>query len=318
MEGPTGPFILFYWANLYMKTISSPRWLNPYRRATGRWVRGNFHTHCRENSPCGSVPLSEVIRKYRDIGAGFLAMTDHDTVTDLATARAAYPDMIFFEGFEYTQREHTLFIGERVPPLYEFPLEEAMARARDLLTILCHPQPRRDREYWSQEKVLRLGRLPDGMEIYDGHYGVPVKLQDGMGPQYTHVWDEFLTAGLRLWGFASDDFHDPEDFNNAFNMVHVSQPTAANIFRAVKRGEFYATTGLLLHKVTERAGRIRVVTQDPCTGRFVGPEGEVLFEDTGREFEYTATNEAYIRFEGEGNPGKLFLQPMFCSAPNGR
>ena len=28
-------------------------------------------------------------------------------------------------------------------------------------------------------------------------------------PYYADFWDELLTAGHRLWGFANDDFHDP-------------------------------------------------------------------------------------------------------------
>jgi hypothetical protein len=290
-------------------------WHNPYRRRTGRWIRGNFHTHCRENSGCGTVPLSEVVRKYHQIGAGFIAMTDHDTVTDLYAMRAAYPELILFEGFEHSQREHLLFVGRCVPPLHKLSLEEALTRAGELLTILCHPQPRRNQEYWSREKVVNLGRLPDGMEIYDGHYGVQVKIEEGTGPQYTHVWDEFLTAGLRLWGFASDDFHDPEDFDNGFNMVRAPKPSPASVLQAVKQGNFYATTGLLLEEVAERSGTIQVKTSDSCVGRFVGPGAKVLAEGKGRFFEFTATDETYVRFEGEGKTGKIFLQPMFREEP---
>ena len=35
---------------------------NPYAAtdgADGRWLRGSFHGHCDENSPCASVPLAE-------------------------------------------------------------------------------------------------------------------------------------------------------------------------------------------------------------------------------------------------------------------
>ncbi len=284
---------------------------NPYHKITGTWLRGNFHTHCRENSGCGTVPLTQVIQQYHQIGAAFLAMSDHDTVTDLTTIRAAYPHMIFFEGFEYSQREHTLFIGPSVPPLFELSLEEALIRSRDLLTILCHPQPRPGEEYWTKQKILALPRLPDGMEIYDGHYGVPQKLAENRTPQYTHLWDQFLTAGIRLWGFASDDFHDPEDFNNAYNMVLVDAPNPANIIQAIKKGAFYATTGLLLETIAESKDTLAVTIGSRCTGRFIGPHGQVLAEETGRQFEYTITDEPYVRFEAQNDQGKLFLQPIF-------
>jgi len=291
--------------------VKKTKFINPYRHSTGRWVRGNFHTHCRENSGCGTVPLEQVIRQYHQIGARFLAMSDHNTVTDLTDFKKQYPDMVFFEGFEHSLQEHMLFVGPSVPPLYEFPLEEATRRAGDLLTILCHPQTRRSEDYWTKEKIFALGQVPNGMEIYDGHYGVPQKLSEGRTPQYTHVWDSFLTAGLRLWGFASDDFHDPEDFNNAYNMVLVDEVTPEAILRAVKSGCFYATTGLLLDRIETIENTIRVTLPERSTGRFIGPYGEILAEETGRQFEYSVSDEAFVRFEAGTERGKLFLQPMF-------
>jgi hypothetical protein len=186
-----------------------------------------------------------------------------------------------------------------------------MAAARALLTIVAHPQPRKGETYWTREKILALGRAPDGIEIYNGHYGIPRMTAGGTQPQYTDFWDRLLTSGIRTWGFANDDFHDPADFNNAWTMVLVEEPTAAAVARAAKSGRCYGTTGLLLEEVGEADGRIAVATQSPCIGRFVGPGGRTLSEQAGRRFEYAAREEAYVRFEAEGDAGKLFLQPMF-------
>ena len=57
---------------------------SPYGDQQGRWIRGSFHGHCTENSACSSVPLSESVRRYCDLGVGFVTLTDHDVVTDLA------------------------------------------------------------------------------------------------------------------------------------------------------------------------------------------------------------------------------------------
>ena len=284
---------------------------NPYQDARGQWVRGNLHGHCREHSGCASVPLVQGAQMYHDIGARFIAVTDHDWVTDLEAVRLAYPDMVFLEGFEHSQDGHMLVVGESVPPLYEFAVEEALTRAGDLLTIAAHPQPKRGSEHWTLEKMLALRRHPDGIEIYDGHYGIARLRARGTSPQYTHFWDELLTHGLRLWGFADDDFHDPPDFDNAFNMVLVEELTAAAIVRASKRGRCYASTGLILRGIQEDDGQITVDVGIPCAGRFIGPHGEILHESAGTTFAYRATDEAYVRFEAEGETGRLFLQPMF-------
>ena len=63
--------------------------------------------------------------------------------------------------------------------------------------------------------------------------------------------------------------------------------------------------------VQEDAGRIAVEVDAPCRGAFVGPGGERLATGEGTRFAYAAGDEAYVRFEGEGATGRIFLQPMF-------
>ncbi|MGY8826741.1 MAG: PHP domain-containing protein [Candidatus Latescibacterota bacterium] len=291
----------------------SPRH-NPYAKPTGTWLRGSFHGHCDENSRCASVPLAESVRQYSDVGAGFVALTDHDIVTDLRDMAAAYPHLIFLEGFEYSSRENVLFAGPQVDPLYELSIEDAIAKAGHLLTVVCHPRPHADgRDYWTRAMLEELGVWPDGIEVYNGHYGTEAATAVGRQPLYSAFWDELLTAGHRLWGYADDDFHDPSDFDNAFNMVLVEEKTAAAVVRAAKAGRSYASTGLLLESVTEDAGRIEIRVDAACKGAFVGPEGRVLSEGEGTQFKYSAGDEAYVRFEGQGATGRIFLQPMWTS-----
>ena len=287
---------------------------NPYRNAGGRWVRGSFHGHCDENSACASVPLEQSVQWYSDVGAGFVTLTDHDFITDLAPVQARYPDLAFVPGFEYSSRENVVFAGPGVEPLYELPLEQALTRAGDLFTMVCHPWPREGkRDYWTLEKIEALGTLPDGLEVYNGHYGHAGARAAGRQPLYDVFWDQLLTAGHRLWGFANDDFHDPEDFDNAFNMVLAEENTAAAIIAAVKQGRSYATTGLLLKNLEEHQGLIQVETDSPCTGRFIGPGGRKLHGASGTRFSYRASDEAYIRFQAQGESGRLFLQPLFAT-----
>jgi len=289
-----------------------PRRHNPYSDPAGTWIRGSFHGHCSEHSACASVPLAQSVRQYHELGAGFVTLTDHDTVTDLSEMARTYPQLAFLHGFEYSSRENVLFAGERVGPLYELPLEEALAQASDLLTVVCHPRPHASgADYWTRPMLEELGVLPDGIEVYNGHYGTPTAVAKGRQPLYSAFWDELLTAGHRLWGYANDDFHDPDDFANAFNMVLVKEKTAAAVARAAKAGRCYASTGLLLHRVEVGGDRIEVEVDASCHGRFVGPAGQVLAQAEGRTFAYQTDGEAYVRFEAQGDGGRIFLQPMW-------
>ena len=149
--------------------------------------------------------------------------------------------------------------------------------------------------------------------MYNGHYGHARARAVGRWPLYDEFWDQLLTAGHRIWGFANDDFHDPEDFDNAFNMVLVEECSAAAIIAAVKQGRSYATTGLLLKNLQEDQGLIQIETDAPCTGRFIGPGSRELGGGNGTYFSYQAKGETYIRFQAEGESGHLFLQPLFAS-----
>ncbi len=288
---------------------------NPYQNPTGQWIRGSFHGHCSENSGCASVPLADGVRQYRDIDVGFVTLTDHDAITDLAVMRSLYPELALVEGFEHSEREHMVFVGPNLAPLHELPLEEAMRGAGDLLTMVSHPRPHRDSdEYWTLGKLRDLGTWPCGIEIYNGHYGIEEALARGRHPFGTALWDEVLTAGHRVWGFANDDFHDPVDFGNAFNMVLVDEVTPDAIVNAARHGRCYASSGLLLSEVAAVDGLITVVVDAPCVGTFVGPEGRELTRDEGTRFTYRVDREAYVRFQAEGETGLLFLQPMFKSS----
>lgn len=285
--------------------------------STGTWVRGSFHGHCSEHSRCATVSLAAGVAGYASVGADFVTLTDHGRITDLDGMRRRYPSLVFLEGFERSEKEHLVFTGERVsPPLYELSLEEALEQAGpDLLTIVCHPRPNASGpEYWTLDKVAALGTWPDGIEVYNGHYGTTVARAHGRQPLGTSLWDEVLTAGHRLWGFANDDFHDPVDLGNAWNMVWVDEVTPRAIVAAARAGRCYATTGLLLRDLTVADDELQVELQAPATGTFIGPEGQALSRSTGTRFAYRGRGEPYIRFEAEGEAGRIFLQPVFATA----
>ena len=284
---------------------------NPYQNATGTWIRGNLHTHCREHSGCASVPLFEGIEKYWGAGARFLAVTDHDHVTDLQEARRRWPEMIFLEGFEWSKSENVLFIGQTVPPLHARPFPEALRTGRDLLTIVCHPRPSWVIEYWTVPMILALDPPPVGIEVYNGHYAGEHRFWRRTNPLYSETWDALLTSGARLWGFVNDDLHQPSDFGRTFTMACVRERNEDALLASLKAGRFYGSTGLLLKEVSVIGSDVHVALESPAAGRFVGPGGKTLASNEGTSFEYRAAREAYVRFEAAGEAGRIFLQPFF-------
>ena len=74
-----------------------------------------------------------------------------------------------------------LFAGAQVEALYKQSLEDALTNASDLITVVCHPRPHADgRDYWTRPMLEALGTWPDGIEVYNGHYGIEVALPEGV------------------------------------------------------------------------------------------------------------------------------------------
>ena len=286
-------------------------YLNPYP-AEGEWLRANFHGHCAEHSQCATVPLETGVRQYVDVGASCVTITDHNHVTDLADMRRIFPGTLFLEGFEYSYGPNFVIVGESVAPLYDIDPREALGRTPNLLRFICHPQPHMEREYWLPQAMIALRDRVDGIEAYNGHYGIPRMCEGGHTPDYRHVWDLMLTAGCRFWGYANDDFHEPADFNNAFNMIRVAARTPAGVVEAAKQGSCYGSTGLLLEQVEMNDDAVRVTLPETATGRFRGNGGRILKTQTGRSFEFKCDGrQQYVRFEAEADNRMLFLQPFF-------
>ena len=225
--------------------------------------------------------------------------------------------MTFLEGFEWSRSQNILFIGEKVPRLFERPLREALegGRADRLLTVICHPKPHRGRDYWTVPMILKLDPAPLAIEIFNSRYSRPLDFDPSPIPLYTETWDALLTRGMRLWGFANDDSHDPVDFGQTATWANVPESSPAAIMSAFMAGRFYGSTGLLLDEVSCDGDEISVRLDSEASGRFIGPAGVVLSEARERQFSFRASDEAYVRFEAEGEKGRIFLQPFYSTRP---
>jgi hypothetical protein len=159
-------------------------------------------------------------------------------------------------------------------------------------------------------------------------------------PSTEAIWDEALSAGVILWGVASDDAH--HYYNAAalqrraasggggpvypagtgFVMVRAERDPAA-IRQALEQGEFYSSTGVLLDAVERgapggNAGTLRVVVRSPgeheitFIGTRAGQGGQLLHTSRGRQASYTMTEPGYVRAVVSDAQGrKAWVQPVF-------
>ena len=154
-------------------------------------------------------------------------------------------------------------------------------------------------------------------EVYNGHRGVR-NYGDAQHPGTEALWDYVLALRLSklggdvLYGLATDDAHNHHKPNQVsvqgrgWIWVRAASLTADAIVRAMKAGDFYASSGVRLREVIATSGslHVRVVAEKGVRyeTRFIGaikggpPEGMTLATVPGASADYYFTGgELYVR-----------------------
>jgi len=198
---------------------------------------------------------------------------------------------------------------------------EERATGRAILAHLNHPNFGWG-VTWQELAGMRGERF---FEVYNGHRGVRND-GDAEHPSTERMWD--LANTLRaselglplLYGLAVDDAHEYHGGavsrpGRGWVMVRCAVLSGDELVRAMRRGEFYASSGVTLKDVAARGGGLSVaIAAEPgvaYTTRFVGtrrgpggvgPAGEVLLE--------TQENPARYEFTGD----ELFVRAVVTSS----
>jgi hypothetical protein len=286
---------------------------NPYLNApAGPWLRGNLHTHTTASD--GRQPIQKVIADYAARGYDFLAISDHDILTDAADyAKLDAHGLILLPGNEITRHgSHLLHVGadKFVAPHADRQQVINEVNAGTGFIVVNHPNWEHDFNHCPFEQ-LDAWQGYVGLEIFNATIG----RLDG-SPDACDKWDRLLARGRRVWGFANDDCHLPvEDMGLAWNMVGTTDRTTAGIVDALRRGCFYASTGVTIETIAVEGSRIRV--ESPDAGRIIA------YQQVGREFanvEATSlevevpANARYVRFTCLGRGGRsAWTQPFFVT-----
>jgi hypothetical protein len=166
-------------------------------------------------------------------------------------------------------------------------------------------------------------------------------LGGGGKPSTEQIWDEVLSTGRVMYGTAVDDSHHFFDFDysrraderlsnpgKAWIMVRAAELSVRALIDAMHRGDFYASTGVVLesYEVTATAIRIRLGDRTRDLGwsrpeanpqlyrtEFIGKGGKVLKLDESLKPSYEFTgSELYVRARITNSDGALaWTQPVF-------
>jgi hypothetical protein len=239
--------------------------------ATGRFWRGNIHTHSTRSD--GVLDPAEVCRRYRAEGYDFLALTDHFVgsysypIVDTTPYRTAdFTTILGAELHSGAQENgemwHILAVG--LPPDFApshtpewrpvagqetGPELAARAVAAGAFVAIAHPQ-------WSGLTVADAATITaaHAVEVYNHGCYAGCDRADGGA-----ITDQLLESGRKLNLIATDDahFHEPDHFGG-WVMVRAGANEPDALLAALKAGHFYSSQGPELRDVRVYADRVEV------------------------------------------------------------
>ncbi len=242
----------------------------------GIWLKGNLHCHTTESD--GAVSPSEAAAGYAALGHDFLAITDHDVITDPATVDGH--GLVLIPSVELTAgggrlgtQFHLLGIG--MAPGTPLPgkdspgaVSSAWLRAHGAATFVAHP-------HWSGLTTDDLlGLEIDGLEAVNAGSTL-----DSLKGDAFAAWDDGLLRGRAWTAIGTDDTHwHSIERGRAWTMVHAPARTPEAIVAALRAGRFYASTGPEIHDtwaaVSDDGATLRVhVSTSPVASIYVSGPG---------------------------------------------
>jgi hypothetical protein len=304
----------------------------PVASAQAKWFRGNTHTHTLNSD--GDSPPDSAARWYRDHGYQFLFITDHEKQTNPAPLNALFGapgKFLMIVGQEVTQRvsdsshykgtrqAHVNSLGANavVMPQGDRGLARGITMRQGYADNVARiraaggiPQINHPNFIWSV-RLQDLVELPDSvlLEIANAHTGVN-NAGDDLSPSTEALWDSLLTRGKTIFGVADDDAHSfRPDGADSFELtrpgrgwivVRADTLTADAILGGIRRGDFYASTGVMLDSLAMSQTRIRLSMTQGQEARFltefIGSRGRVLARVRGPSATYLIKgNEGYVR-----------------------
>ena len=309
------------------------------RQFGAEWFKGNTHTHTI-NSDGDSSP-DAVVRWYKEHRYNFVVITDHNYLTPVEGLNAVFAapgKFLVVSGEEVSDRFsdasgrgysihlNAVNLNELIPPAGGNSVIETIQNNVDAINAtgsvghINHPN-----FHWSItfEDLLAVKDY-HLYEIYNGHPAVNNNGGGGL-PGTEAMWDSLLTRGKLVYGVADDDAHNfkrfsPNDANPGRGWVVVRADTLESgaIADALKRGDFYSSTGVELEdvvvtekKITIKIGQDRSSTK--FTTFFIGKGGTVLKATGDNPAVYDVTGEElYVRARVEDSNGrKAWTQPVF-------
>lgn len=299
---------------------------NPFKK-DGEWYKGAIHVHTTNSD--GKLSPHDAVKLYKKHGYDFMIITEHEKIFDYNSMSTS--DFLLINGVEFSVGEMSNGISYHVvamdiPADFKLKNDKCTQSVIDQIrsvggeSIIAHP-------YWYGMNLLDLLRLKNYIGIEVLNWGCEGDIGGGRGISSVH-WDGILSSGRRAYGFAVDDVHYyTYDVAGGWIMVKAPELTKEDIMEAIRRGEFYSSSGPKVSNLEVSEDKIRLecdgarfisfVTM-PTLGKRIDAEGDKPLTycevDISKDLFFGGKPRGYIRIELEDERGKrCWLNPIFLT-----
>ena len=262
-----------------------------------KWYKGNIHTHTNRSD--GDEYPRKVVNWYKEHDYNFLVLSDHDILTE-----TKYIDSDKGDDFLLIPGEEVSCSFEKRPihingiNIKKLALPQPGKTAGEVvqnnidaiheaggISMFNHPMWRRS---LSAKDVINVNGC-ELLEIFN--LAETNTFAAGGAPSMEMFWDSFLSNNIVIYGTATDDAHNfvgeflsrKSNPGRGWVSVRSTEFTADAITVALKRGDFYASSGLVIKNITITDKEYKlVVATNPILNYstfFIGKDGKILKED---------------------------------------
>ncbi|HLV08977.1 MAG TPA: CehA/McbA family metallohydrolase [Halanaerobiales bacterium] len=295
---------------------------NPYS-GSGCFYKAQLHTHSTNSD--GKLTPEELFIEYQKRGFTFLAITDHDYITDTKKAIKNLNDrLILIKGEEMTWPEPVRPFGGHLNRLFV----DKKVRAKELQTVIDktaesggiivinHPAflGSLGTQQWMPEKLVQLKNYVL-LEVLNHHTDTGINLK------YWHALLKHFGPEKPVWGMAGDDCHTPDEIAYNYIYVQMLEPDRDALRNALLKGNFYLSQGPRVDFGVEgELIYVRILSEKPpylisfINGDFKIVKKELVdYPDNRRSCFCPSGDEGFIRIEIEEKTTarKAWSQPFW-------
>jgi hypothetical protein len=229
---------------------SRVRFPRPPVRRQASWYRGDLHLHTHHSD--GHMSVAELLGMARQHGLDFVALTDHNNVTQLYHSDLDdVDDVAIIPGMELsTYYGHALSLG--TTKWFDWRIGRNGRRMQDAadeihaqegLLVAAHPGNAGDPSCtgcrWLFDQFMP-GAL-DAVEVWNGRWDNP-RAKNEIGLQ---IWYSWLSAGHRLPATAGTDAHRTTSYRegSGFSLIWADELSAEALLKGLRRGHVMLSSG---------------------------------------------------------------------------